>query len=139
MNDFLPSKVPGPSSPAGRRAALAQAREEGAAGVLEELVPGVLEQMRERQRLGPRVMGLLDNAITQGDASALRELQPMVKLFFDEDKRLLDRVLGGAVQRSKSEAEVRIEQRVVHVSLRDVVAQRSRPAPIEGEVVRGDS
>jgi hypothetical protein len=106
---------------------------------LDELVPTVLASARRRQGLWPKVEKLVDQAITSGDTKALKDLVPMLALLAKEDKQLLDRRMGQAVQRQEVQVDQVIEQRVIHTSLPELLAQRRERPMIEAEVVRDES
>lgn len=121
-----------------QRKALVAAREQGALDVLEEFIPQAVETIRRRQELAPKVLALLEGCIRSGDTAGIKDVTPLLKAFFDEDKRLMDRVVGSAVQRSasRSEVDVRVEARVVHTSLRELVEGRARQ---QQETIEGDA
>jgi hypothetical protein len=102
--------------------ALALAREEGADSVLVEFVPAVIESHKATERLVPLIEGLIEQALLSGDTAVLKDVTPLFKIFKDEQKRITDRVWGSSVQRSKS--EVSVEAKVVHVSLKELMARR---------------
>jgi hypothetical protein len=106
---------------------------------LDAFIPGILASAERRQGLWPKVERLVNQALTSGDTKGLKDLVPMLQFLAKEDKQILDRKLGQAVQRQEVQVDQVIEQRVIHTSLPELLAQRRERPMIEAEVVRDES
>jgi hypothetical protein len=118
---------------------LRDAVEEQVNEFLDEFVPNVLASAKRRQGLWPKVEKLVNQALSSGDTKGLKDLVPMLQFLAKEDKAILDRRLGQATQRQEIQVDQVIEQRVIHTSLPELLAQRRERPMIEAEVVRDES
>lgn len=143
MAGDLVSRQRGQAQSVRSKAALAKGREEGFTEALEEFIPKIIESVKQSQELMPKVLSVLTRIADQADENGqlpkgasedVKNITPLAKMLADENKRLLDRIYGSSLQRSKNEET----KTVINVTLREVLAARSGPpAAFEGTVVDG--
>jgi hypothetical protein len=104
------------------------AKQEGIREAMEEHIPDFVENMKLRQQLMPKLVTGIEAFLESGETGAIKDVTPLVKAIWDEDKRLLDRYFGTAVARQES----KVTQEIRHVNLNQLIEQRN--AAVLGEV-----